>query len=172
MQVSAVRETVPPQQPVSGVKQMKHIPSQPSNAFIAAAWAALFVGFLAYLIGLWNASMLLNEKGYYLTVLLYGLFSAVSLQKSVRDQLEDIPVTAIYFGLCWTSVIIAIVLLAVGLWNATLTLSEKGFYAMAFVLSLFAAITVQKNTRDSAMSMPTRPVQTKLYENVVSDRSE
>jgi uncharacterized membrane protein YiaA len=152
---------------------MKHIPNQPSNAFIAAAWAALFVGFLAFLIGLWNASMLLNEKGYYLTVLLYGLFSAVSLQKSVRDQLEDIPVTAIYFGLCWASVIIAIVLLAVGLWNATLTLSEKGFYAMAFVLSLFAAITVQKNTRDSAMSMPTRPVQTNLYENnVVSDRSE
>jgi hypothetical protein len=26
--------------------------------------------------------------------------------------------------------------------------SEKGFYAMSFVLSLFAAITVQKNTRD------------------------
>jgi len=60
---------------------MNPIQQQPSNAFIAAAWAALFVGFLAYLIGLWNASMLLNEKGYYLTVLLYGLFSAVSLQK-------------------------------------------------------------------------------------------
>ena len=34
---------------------------------------------------LWNASMQLNEKGYYLTILLYGLFSVVSLQKSVRD---------------------------------------------------------------------------------------
>ena len=42
----------------------------------------------------------------------------------------------------------AIVLLAIGLWNATLLLSEKGFYAMAFTLSLFAAIVVQKNTRD------------------------
>src|SRR3954447_24711949 len=134
---------------------MNHLPNQPSNAFIAAAWGALLVGFCAFLIGLWNASMLLNEKGYYLTVLLYGLFSAVSVQKSVRDQLEDIPVTAIYYGLCWASVIIAVVLLAVGLWNATLTLSEKGFYAMAFVLSLFAAITVQKNTRDSTLSTPT-----------------
>ena len=36
----------------------------------------------------------------------------------------------------------------VGLWNATLLLSEKGFYAMAFILSLFAVITIQKNTRD------------------------
>jgi hypothetical protein len=26
--------------------------------------------------------------------------------------------------------------------------SEKGFYAMSFVLSMFSAIAVQKNTRD------------------------
>jgi len=41
------------------------------------------------------------------------------------------------------------VLLIVGLWNATLLPSEKGFYAFAFLLSLFGAIAVQKNTRDS-----------------------
>jgi uncharacterized membrane protein YiaA len=39
--------------------------------------------------------------------------------------------------------------MTIGLWNSSLTLSEKGFYAMAFLLSLFASITVQKNTRDS-----------------------
>jgi uncharacterized membrane protein YiaA len=43
---------------------------------------------------------------------------------------------------------LSIVLLSVGLWNATITKSEKGFYAMAFILSMFAAIAVQKNTRD------------------------
>jgi uncharacterized membrane protein YiaA len=63
--------------------------------------------------------------------------------------LEDLPVTDIYYGLSWFSTILAIVLLVVGLWNATLLPSEKGFYAFAFLLSLFAAITVQKNTRDS-----------------------
>jgi uncharacterized membrane protein YiaA len=172
MQGCAISETARPQQTLSGAAEMNHTPNQPSNAFIAAAWAALFIGFLAFLIGLWNASMLLSEKGYYLTVLLYGLFSAVSLQKSVRDRLEAIPVTAIYYGLCWTSVIIAIVLLVVGLWNATLTLSEKGFYAMAFVLSLFAAITVQKNTRDSTMSAPTPAVQKNLHESTLGDRND
>jgi uncharacterized membrane protein YiaA len=170
-QGSAIHWTGLSEQTVSGAQQMNRIQQQPSSAFIAAAWVALFVGFLAFLIGLWNASMLLNEKGYYLTVLLYGLFSAVSLQKSVRDQLEDIPVTAIYFGLCWASVIIAIVLLVVGLWNATLTLSEKGFYGMAFVLSLFAAITVQKNTRDSSMSAPIRTIQKNPPEATVGDPS-
>lgn len=123
---------------------------KPSPAFIGVSWAALLAGFIGFTVGLWNAGMQLNEKGYYLTVLLFGLFSAVSLQKSVRDRLEGIPVTGIYFGLCWLSVIFSLLLLSVGLWNATLAPSEKGFYAMAFVLSLFSAVAVQKNTRDLA----------------------
>lgn len=121
---------------------------KPSDAFILASWVALAAGVIAYNIGLWSAEMQLNEKGYYFTVLMFGLFAAVSVQKSVRDRMEDIPVTNIYYGLSWLSTILAILLLVIGLWNATLTLSEKGFYGMAFTLSLFAAITVQKNTRD------------------------
>lgn len=121
---------------------------QPSAAFIGASWAALLIGMTAFLIGLWNAEMQLNEKGYYFTVLLFGLFSAISVQKAVRDQMEGIPVTNIYYGLAWFATLTSIVLLTVGLWNAELAKSEKGFYAMAFVLSLFAAIAVQKNTRD------------------------
>ncbi|HEX5718774.1 MAG TPA: inner membrane protein YiaA [Thermoanaerobaculia bacterium] len=125
---------------------------KPSAAFIGASWAVLFIGSITYLIGLWNAEAALNEKGYYFTILMYGLFSAVSLQKSVRDRLEGIPVTNIYYGLSWISLALSLVLLTVGLWNAPLTASEKGFYAMSFVLSLFAAITVQKNVRDVALA--------------------
>ena len=122
----------------------------PSSAFVGASWLALMVGVLMYLIGLWNATMALNEKGYYLTLLLYGLFAGVSLQKAVRDRLEGTPVTSMYFGLCWMSVLVVVILIVAGLWNATMADSEKGFYAMSFVLSLFAAITVQKNVRDIA----------------------
>ena len=121
---------------------------KPTAAFIFASWVAVLVGILGYLVGLWNAEMLLSEKGYYFTVLMFGLFGAVSVQKSVRDKLEGIPVSAIYYGISWFATILAIVLLVIGLWNATLSLSEKGFYGMAFTLSLFAAIVVQKNTRD------------------------
>ncbi|MBT9552383.1 MAG: YiaA/YiaB family protein [Hydrogenophaga sp.] len=127
-----------------------HVAQRPTGAFIGASWAALLVGAVVYLMGLWNAQMLLNEKGYYFTLLMYGLFSAVSLQKSVRDRLEGIPVTGIYYGLCWVSLGIAVILLTVGLWNATLAASEKGFYAMAFLLALFGAVAVQKNIRDVA----------------------
>ena len=122
----------------------------PSAAFVGASWSALLVGVLMYLIGLWNAAMALNEKGYYFTLLMYGLFAAISLQKSVRDRIEGTPVTALYFGLCWMSLSLTVLLIAVGLWNASIAASEKGFYAMSFVLSLFAAVTVQKNVRDSA----------------------
>ena len=135
---------------------------RPSGAFIAAAWTALLLGAVAYLVGLFNAQMLLNEKGYYLTLLLFGLFSAVSLQKSVRDRLENIPVSSLYYSLCWFALLSALLLLVVGLWNATLLLSEKGFYGMAYALALFGAVAVQKNTRDLmaadvAQAMPPLP---------------
>ncbi len=120
-----------------------------SNAFVAASWVALGAGMLGYLIGLWRSEMLLNEKGYYFTVLMFGLFAVVSLQKSVRDRLEGLPVTDIYYSICWFATILSILLLTVGLWNATLLPSEKGFYAFAFLLGLFGAISVQKNTRDN-----------------------
>lgn len=122
---------------------------KPSNAFIGASWVALLAGTVSYNIGLWNADMLLNEKGYYFTVLMFGLFSAVSLQKAVRDDLEGIPVTGIYYGISWFVTILSVLLLVIGLWNAELMRSEKGFYGMSFTLSLFAAVAVQKNIRDS-----------------------
>jgi uncharacterized membrane protein YiaA len=128
-----------------------NLPQRPTGAFVGASWLALLIGAVVYLMGLWNAKMALNEQGYYFTVLMYGLFSAVSLQKSVRDRLEGIKVTGIYFGLCWLSLGICITLLSVGLWNANLASSEKGFYAMSFLLSLFGAVAVQKNTRDIAL---------------------
>ena len=121
---------------------------QPSAAFVAASWLALFIGIIAFLVGLWNAEMELNEKGYYFTVLMFGLFSAISVQKAVRDQMEGIPVTNLYYGIAWFTTLLSIVLLTIGLWNADIEKSEKGFYAMAFVLSLYAAIAVKKNTRD------------------------
>ena len=127
---------------------MQPIPQKPSFAFIGASWLALLIGIITFAIGIWNASMVLNEKGFYFTILMYGLFSAVSLQKTVRDQLEGLFVTGIYIGLCWFSVGITLLLLFIGLWNAALTSSEKGFFAMSYILSLYAAVAVQKNIRD------------------------
>lgn len=120
-----------------------------SPAFHLISWIALLGGILVYLIGLWNAQMELNEKGYYFAVLVLGLFSAASYQKTVRDKYEKIPTTSMYYISCLIAFVIAVALLVVGLWNATLMLSEKGFYGLAFFLSLFGAVAVQKNIRDA-----------------------
>jgi uncharacterized membrane protein YiaA len=121
---------------------------KPTRAFVGASWMALGIGLVSYCIGLWNAEMMLNEKGYYFAIILFGLFAVISVQKSVRDKTENIEVTDIYYGISWFSAIASISLLIIGLRNADLALSEKGFYGMAYTLALFGSIAVQKNTRD------------------------
>lgn len=138
-----------PVTPATTNTQLRKAKSGPTAAFVGASWVALFLGVITYLIGLWNADIELNEKGYYFTLLLFGLFAAVSLQKVVRDRAEGMQVTNIYYGICWIALGAALLLMAVGLVNASsLILSEKGFYCMSYALSLFASITVQKNIRD------------------------
>lgn len=122
---------------------------KPSKAFIGASYAALGLGMLSFLIGLWNAGMPLNEKGYYFSVLMFGSFSVVALQKTIRDKLENIQTTNAFLGICWAGTGISLSLLVIGLWNADIVLSEKGFYGISYILTIFSAITVQKNTRDT-----------------------
>lgn len=52
-----------------------------SPAFHLISWIALIGGIVTYLVGLWNADMQLNEKGYYFAVLVLGLFAAASYQR-------------------------------------------------------------------------------------------
>ena len=57
-------------------KVLKVYNQKPTSAYVGASWAALLIGITSYCIGLWNVEMQLNEKGYYFTVLMFGLFSA------------------------------------------------------------------------------------------------
>lgn len=126
---------------------------QPSAAFVGASWVALGLGLVAFIAMLANATtMPIAERGFYFVILMYGLFAAVSVQKSVRDRAEGVPVTGIYYGLSWVSVLLSITLLGVGLFNTALLPAEKGFYGISFTLCLFGAIAVQKNTRDKSSS--------------------
>ena len=125
----------------------------PTNAFVMTSWAALAVGVLAYLIGLWNLDVELRDKGYYFTVFIFGLYAAVSVQKTVRDKMENIPVSGIFYGISWVGMAAALILFGISVYNTDLMIaSEKGFYSMAFALSLFAAVVVQKNVRDQLSS--------------------
>lgn len=127
---------------------------KPSGAFVMSSWVALGSGVVGFLLGIWKAEMELNEKGFYFTVLMFGLYTAISVQKAVRDRLEGIPVTDLYYGISWVFTLMSIGLMAIGLWNAEMVYFEKMMYAFAFLLSMFGVITVQKNVRDSIDTVP------------------
>jgi len=126
---------------------------KPSKSFSIMAWLVLVTGFVTFNIGLLNSGLELSEKGYYFIVMLYGLFSALTVQKSTRDKHEKLPVSDLYLGISWAATIVAVILLVVGLTIADLELSEKGFFGMDFIVSMFAIIVVQKNVRDTQMSI-------------------
>ena len=54
------------------------------------------------------------------------------LQKAIRDKAENIKVSDIYYGISWVIVIASLLLLIIGIRNAYLELSEKGFYGIFF----------------------------------------
>jgi uncharacterized membrane protein YiaA len=124
-----------------------------NQAFYIASWVALGIGVSSYLVGLWNAELENAIKGYYFTVFTFGLYAAVSIQKTVRDRIEQIPVSSIYYGISWAAIILALSLFGIAIYqNDDLILSEKGFYSIAYVLSLYSCIVVQKNVRDAQVS--------------------
>ena len=57
------------------------VPIRPTAAFVGASWVALVIALTAFAVGLWNADMLLSEKGFYGSLLLLGLCSAIALQQ-------------------------------------------------------------------------------------------
>ena len=67
---------------------------RPSNAFIGASWAALLIGAITYLTGLWNATLQNSEKGFYAMAFLLSLFAAVAVQKNLRDMARAAPATS------------------------------------------------------------------------------
>ena len=83
----------------------------------------------------------------------FGLYAAVSIQKTVRDKIDKIPVSGIYYGISWAAVVLALFLFGVAIYqNDNLALSEKGFYTISYIMSLFACVVVQKNVRDSQVT--------------------
>ncbi|PHM33434.1 inner membrane protein YiaA [Xenorhabdus innexi] len=137
------------------------------NAFNLISWIAVIGGTGVYLAGLWRSDMQLNEKGYYFAILLLGLFSSISIQKTVRDKADNIPTTQAYYITCIIAFFASIALIVIGLFNADLLPSEKGFYGIAFFLCLFGSISVQKNIRD--MELTKSPIKKEFNTKSISE---
>lgn len=96
------------------------------------AWLFMLVGALIYLIGLWQACPLLSGKGYFLGVLITGMFIIYVYQRELkRGLMEDR-----FASVCQMVALLTSGLLLVGLWNAPLSPLEKVVYLFAFCLCL------------------------------------
>ncbi|MEI4770629.1 YiaA/YiaB family inner membrane protein [Psychrobacillus sp. FJAT-51614] len=64
-------------------------------AFTALSYFTLFAGVFMFSIGLYNADNLeLNEKGYYIAVMILVAVGAILTQKVTRDNAEDNEILA------------------------------------------------------------------------------
>lgn len=113
-------------------------------AFIS--WLLIIVGAAIYIIGLWHACPLLNGKGYFLGVLMTGMFvTYVYLREEMRERLD-----ARFTSVCQMVMLVTVGLLVVGVWNAPLLPVERAVYLVAFFICLlgqFLLLCSSKNRK-------------------------
>ncbi|ECC9540524.1 TPA_asm: hypothetical protein GNC10_002570 [Salmonella enterica subsp. salamae serovar 42:z:1,5] len=113
-------------------------------AFIS--WLLIIVGAAIYIIGLWYVCPLLNGKGYFLGVLMTGMFvTYVYLREEMRERLD-----ARFTSVCQMVMLITVGLLVVGVWNAPLLPVERVVYLVAFFICLlgqFLLLCSSKNRK-------------------------
>lgn len=123
---------------------------KPTVAFMGAAWVALAVALGTYVVALWRMPLTYDQRWFYGTVILFGLFGVVAVVKSIRDRDDSIPVTPAFYGLSWIAALGPITAMSIYLLNAPQDDLARGFLFLTFMFAIFAAVVVQKIVRDLA----------------------
>lgn len=91
---------------------------------------AFIGGMLLYLLCLWRGCPQLDDKGYFLAVLVLGVFTIVAYRQTMETR---------FTALCRLVLLLASGLLLVGVWNMPLSLVHKGLIAAAWFACLYGA---------------------------------
>ncbi|MEG0955973.1 MULTISPECIES: inner membrane protein YiaB [Citrobacter freundii complex] len=108
------------------------------------AWLLFLSGALIYVIGLWRACPLLNGKGYFLGVLMTGMFVTYAYQRAENSNQNDEH----FARTCQMVALITVGLLLVGVLNAPLMLLEIGLYPVAFFVCLAGQIMLMRPLKE------------------------
>lgn len=108
------------------------------KASTLSSWLLLIAGILIYAIGLWRACPLLSGKGYFLGVLMTGMFvTYVYLREESFGRVGER-----FASVCQMVALVTVGLLFVGVVNAPLSLIERMVYPVAFFLSLIGQVSL------------------------------
>ena len=107
------------------------------------SWMLFLSGALIYIVGLWRACPLLSGKGYFLGVLVTGMFVTYAYHHAKNLNQNDERFSSV----CQMVALITTGLLLVGIWNAPLLPVEMGLYPAAFVMGLLGQILLLRTKK-------------------------
>lgn len=113
-------------------------------------WMLFLSGTLIYVIGLWRVCPMLSGKGYFLGVLMTGMFVTYAYQHAKTRHQND----ECFSSVCQMVALITTGLLLVGIWNAPLLPFEKGLYPAAFVMGLVGQVLLLRPLKDTQSDNP------------------
>ena len=110
-------------------------------------------GSLVYLLGIWRTCPLFSGKGYFLGVLVMGMFAVLAHQRASQWQEQDDG----FIALCRLVLLLSVglldwagayaILLLVGAWYVPADWHEKAVYIAAWFVCLYGASATPERTR-------------------------
>ncbi|EPY1261399.1 inner membrane protein YiaB [Klebsiella pneumoniae] len=100
-------------------------------------------GSLVYLLGIWRTCPLFSGKGYFLGVLVMGMFAVLAHQRASQWQEQDDG----FIALCRLVLLLSVGLLLVGAWFVPADWHEKAVYIAAWFVCLYGASATPERTR-------------------------
>ena len=96
-----------------------------------------------YLLGIWRTCPLFSGKGYFLGVLVMGMFAVLAHQRARRWQGQDDG----FIALCRLVLLLSAGLLLVGAWHVPTDWYEKAVYIAAWFVCLYGASATPERAR-------------------------
>lgn len=93
------------------------------------------IGALVYLVGIWRTCPLFSGKGYFLGVLVMGMFAVLTHQRTAQEAQRD----GDFISLCRLVVLLSAGLLLVGACFVPAPWREKSIYVMAWFVCMYGA---------------------------------
>lgn len=108
----------------------------------------MVIGALAYLVGIWRTCPLFSGKGYFLGVLVMGMFAILAHQRTMQETGPDDG----FASLCRLVVLLSLGLLMVGAWFVPVGWNEKIIYVVAWFVCLYGVSALPRKAASAAVS--------------------